>query len=104
MPTPSNCRNFDTLKQLGASESNTFIFPMEFTNLLRAFRTMVPKHGWRLGTIERSTMSTKRLGLIETTPWFRWLSFVDTYRTTCIDPAADLRRHFGELPDRGPAA
>ena len=28
---------FDTLKQLGASESTKFIFPMEFTNLLRPF-------------------------------------------------------------------
>ena len=28
---------FDTLKQLGSSESTKFIFPMEFTNLLRPF-------------------------------------------------------------------
>ena len=32
---------FDTLKQLGASESTKFIFPMEFTNLLRPFLNMV---------------------------------------------------------------
>jgi regulator of protease activity HflC (stomatin/prohibitin superfamily) len=31
---------FDTLKQLGASESTKFIFPMEFTNLLRPFLNM----------------------------------------------------------------
>lgn len=32
---------FDTLKQLGASESTKFIFPMEFTNLLTPFTKMV---------------------------------------------------------------
>lgn len=31
---------FDTLKQLGASESTKFIFPMEFTNLLSPFIKM----------------------------------------------------------------
>ena len=31
---------FDTLKQLGASESTKFIFPMEFTNLLTPFLRM----------------------------------------------------------------
>ena len=31
---------FDTLKQLGASESTKFIFPMEFTNLLSPFMRM----------------------------------------------------------------
>ena len=32
---------FDTLKQLGASESTKFILPMEFTSLLRPFMNMV---------------------------------------------------------------
>ena len=32
---------FDTLKQLGASESTKFIFPMEFTNMLAPFTKMV---------------------------------------------------------------
>ncbi|MCH8184770.1 MAG: SPFH/Band 7/PHB domain protein [Chloroflexi bacterium] len=31
---------FDTLKELGASSSTKFIFPMEFTNMLRPFITM----------------------------------------------------------------
>ncbi len=31
---------FDTLKELGAGESTKFIFPMEFTNLLRPFMNM----------------------------------------------------------------
>ena len=34
---------FDTLKQLGASESTKFIFPMEFTNLLKPFTSMADK-------------------------------------------------------------
>ena len=31
---------FDTLKELGASQSTKFIFPMEFTNLLKPFLSM----------------------------------------------------------------
>ena len=31
---------FDTLKEIGAGESTKFIFPMEFTNLLRPFMNM----------------------------------------------------------------
>ena len=34
---------FDTLKQLGASESTKFIFPMEFTNMLKPFIKMANK-------------------------------------------------------------
>ena len=36
---------FDTLKQLGASESTKFIFPMEFTSLLSRFTGMVDRSG-----------------------------------------------------------
>jgi regulator of protease activity HflC (stomatin/prohibitin superfamily) len=36
---------FDTLKQLGASESTKFIFPMEFTNMLTPFTRMVNRGG-----------------------------------------------------------
>ena len=36
---------FDTLKELGASESTKFIFPMEFTNLLTPFLRMVGRGG-----------------------------------------------------------
>ena len=32
---------FDTLKELGASSSTKFIFPMEFTNMLSPFMDMV---------------------------------------------------------------
>jgi regulator of protease activity HflC (stomatin/prohibitin superfamily) len=35
---------FDTLKELGASSSTKFIFPMEFTNLLKPFLGMTDKH------------------------------------------------------------
>ena len=38
---------FDTLKQLGASESTKFIFPMEFTNLLTPFLRMSGAEGGR---------------------------------------------------------
>ena len=34
---------FDTLKQLGASDSTKFIFPMEFTNLLSPFLRMTER-------------------------------------------------------------
>ena len=36
---------FDTLKELGASESTKFIFPMEFTNLLSPFMKMTGNSG-----------------------------------------------------------
>ena len=36
---------FDTLKQLGSSASTKFIFPMEFTNLLRPFMNMANQKG-----------------------------------------------------------
>ena len=36
---------FDTLKQLGSSASTKFIFPMEFTNLLRPFMNLANKQG-----------------------------------------------------------
>jgi regulator of protease activity HflC (stomatin/prohibitin superfamily) len=36
---------FDTLKELGSSSSTKFIFPMEFTNLLRPFMSMANRSG-----------------------------------------------------------
>lgn len=36
---------FDTLKELGASQSTKFIFPMEFTNLLRPFLSVAGSGG-----------------------------------------------------------
>ena len=36
---------FETLKELGASESTKFVFPMEFTNLLTPFTKMVNQGG-----------------------------------------------------------
>ena len=36
---------FDTLKDLGSSESTKFIFPMEFTNLLKPFASMAESSG-----------------------------------------------------------
>ena len=36
---------FDTLKELGASSSTKFIFPMEFTNMLTPFTKMVSRAG-----------------------------------------------------------
>ena len=36
---------FDTLKELGASPSTKFIFPMEFTNLLKPFMNMADRSG-----------------------------------------------------------
>ena len=36
---------FDTLKELGSSESTKFIFPMEFTNLLKPFTSMADRSG-----------------------------------------------------------
>ena len=33
-------RYFDTLKELGSSAATKFIFPMEFTNLLKPFMNM----------------------------------------------------------------
>jgi regulator of protease activity HflC (stomatin/prohibitin superfamily) len=36
---------FDTLKELGSSASTKFIFPMEFTNLLRPFMSMANRSG-----------------------------------------------------------
>ncbi|MCI0439449.1 MAG: SPFH/Band 7/PHB domain protein, partial [Chloroflexi bacterium] len=36
---------FDTLKELGASSSTKFIFPMEFTNLLSPFMRMMGSDG-----------------------------------------------------------
>ena len=36
---------FETLKQLGSGASTKFIFPMEFTNLLRPFMNMANKQG-----------------------------------------------------------
>ena len=36
---------FDTLKELGSSPSTKFIFPMEFTNLLKPFTNMADRSG-----------------------------------------------------------